>query len=332
MQTVMFMPKNLLVFLLFFSTFTLAVTSEVSVDVEIPINGMPDSQVQNIAKNKAVVLAMEQLPKIVWGTETSINGNYSENIKAISFAQAQVEVTNELFDRVNQQYTLKANVSWDQSQVMTMLDEVQKGEKAKVTLNQIKSLIGTASFEDYVNYKGNDRISPLTEAKLLVNPLFYSGTYKELQNNHLSMLTQMRHLSTRKLLDDARSIEIKLIDADSASLSFEISKPETTQHLSFKSQVIEDFYLKNIKYISEMTGSLCLFSPTSLAAYKLPELQATSLFKVQIVISSSFISEVHSELLYQGKMRGFDVVICDTQTLMAAREIRSYFGMALVKM
>jgi len=240
----------------------------VTVTVTIPTKDLSDTKAMAAAKNKAVIHAMETLPSVVWGSETLKGMHYSEYVRSISFAYADVTILNETFDRQSNTLTITSSVSWDEQKIKTMLSEVSEGEKAKNTLTQITKLMQSASLQDYIRVGGINRLSPLEEATLLVNPHFFASSYTELQRLFMATVYQIAQPMKENLFSIADAIQITLERADNQYLYYQANKPATDQHIQFMSKGLSDFYQDNKTIIDDVVGELCFFSVDTHQIYK----------------------------------------------------------------
>lgn len=298
---------------LFSSSFYCTAGSKITVDLNI--NGLSDTRLRTVAKNKAIAQAMNDLPTVIWGNQNISNGHYSEEIKAIGFAQADIKILNETFQRQTNSYILEAEVFWDEEKIMHVLAQVTKGEQAKKTLTQLKRLTDSASLDKYIQSNGKAVVSPLIEATLLVNPMYYSETFAELQVRHLSAVSDLVRVRVDRLIEIAGSVRMTLLKADSQYFHYTFSKPETRSDLVFTSDIIKDFYLENRIYINSLSGELCIFSNTALGVIHMPELMKDEGFSYTMKFLIDEIIPEQREYLFSDQIKPLEVVICDDVTL-----------------
>lgn len=300
-----------------------ALAAPVQVTVSINMNGKSDNQLRVIAKNKAILDALDKLPAVVWGTESSDNGMYTEAIKSIGFAQADVSVTSETFDRAEQRYTMEALVQWDQEKILSTLSLVQQGQNAKKTLEQLKSLIDPSSLKKYIDQKSTDLVPPNVEAEILVNPMFYATSFEEYKSLHLGLVTELAIALSNKLIEEATKVKFTLVSADSFSFKYRLTKPETNRDLAFNSDIIEQFFKDNEVNIRDLAGQYCLFSPTYLKIFRLSPLESSKAFNIEISMDTDDISQSQAEYLFKGAMPPFDILLCDKKSLEESIDLRS---------
>ncbi|MAA94506.1 MAG: hypothetical protein CML22_07450 [Rheinheimera sp.] len=212
-----------------FMFFTLALLSlrltasePVSVEVSLPIYEQSDTLIRDKASTKAVYVASEKLPSIIWGEETLRNQHFNETIRSIGFAQATVTVITEEFDRQNNAYILKANVFFDNETIMKTLDSVAEGERAKSTISAINKALNNVKLEDFVS---NKMIDNQLAAKLLVDPSYLSENVRTQLEWHTKTTEQLQQIVKVRVDDYIKTINIEFDGVVEKRLIYRITAP-----------------------------------------------------------------------------------------------------------
>ena len=296
----------------------------VTVTVTIPTKDLSDVKVMAAAKNKAVIDAMETLPSVVWGSESIKGLHYSEYVRSISFAYADVTILKQTFDRLANTLTIQSSVSWDENKIKTMLSDVSEGEKAKNTLNQITELMKSASLQDYIKVGGANRLTPLEEATLLASPHFFATSLREMQTLFMATVYEIAVPMTDNLLTIADATPVILERADNQYLYYKAVKPKSDLNIQFTSQALSDFYQNNESMINEIVGQLCFFSVLTNEIYKWDGFLKPTQESVKFRIDTQKFSYRYEafEKYYEEKTSPLEVFICSDGSMDRAITIR----------
>jgi hypothetical protein len=287
-----------------------------SVTVTVPTANLNDTKAIAAAKNKAVLEAMDNLPSVVWGTENLNNDQYSENIRSIGFAYAQVTLTKEIFDRKANTLTIDADVSWDEEKIRHTLGEVSEGEQAKKVLSQIAKLTRSASLQEYIKVAGVNRLTPLEEATLLVNPHFFATSFSELQRLFMQTVYQIAKPMTDNLLSIADAIKMQFVRADNQYLYFTVNKPPSSQTIEFTSPELAKFYKQNKVLIDDVLGELCFFNSDHQAIFSWKGFSTTSAQELAFKIDTKQVKEQGLvERYFQRELYPLEILICSNSSI-----------------
>jgi hypothetical protein len=134
--------QYLIILLVVFSSNIFANTTDIS--VELNIGNKNDNFVREEARVMALIAASDDLPSLVSGVQQLNDGIYSENIKALGFANFHSELKTEVWDRVNGLYKATFSISLDVEKTMGLLNDASRNENAKASLlkavDQIKQI------------------------------------------------------------------------------------------------------------------------------------------------------------------------------------------------
>ncbi len=231
--------------------------AEIKVSVDVPINSPHQQIVLQNAKTKAVQQSLDKLPSIVWGEQSIRNENYHEQIKAIGFAHANVEIQSETWDHANKILKITASVSWDHNKVMSTLKDVQEGQEAKKTVIQIEKILNGLNARDFLEggaYRKRD------EAKLLANPFHLGMDINAYAQRYNETLSQMKKIKFQRVVEYAEMIKIENKGLRNNAFVFLITFPEMS-HLSlkFQSEDLQKFYIENKETIDSI--AICAHIP-----------------------------------------------------------------------
>lgn len=113
---------------LFFSSFALSKT--VSVSVKVDTEYKTQALAQEEAKLLVVKEALFNLPKLIEGAESLIDGEYKSEIKAIAVTYMDTFVTSEVWDRQANTMEMKADVYLDEKKSLMLLDAIKSQREA----------------------------------------------------------------------------------------------------------------------------------------------------------------------------------------------------------
>lgn len=217
--------------------------TSVTTTVEMQINGADRETLLRHAKSKAVLQAIGDLPTVIWGEQHLVNNDFSESIKAIGFAQAEVKVLVEKYDLTQNNFHIQTEVSWNDSKILSMLKAVQEGEDAKRRVAGITKLLNSIELEKHLTTEAYSR---LVEAKLLSAPFVKGATLATAHQLYTRTLTQMIELRKGLVLNYINSIVIEPIGFENNEMVFSVALPPVdTIELSFESLDLQNFYHQN---------------------------------------------------------------------------------------
>lgn len=237
--------------------------ANVTISVDVPINSPHQQIVLQNAKTKAVQASLDRLPSVVWGEQSLSNSNFHEQIKAIGFADADVEIKSETWDHANKILKITATVSWDQQKVMATLKEVQEGQDAKKTVMQIEKILNGLSAKDFLEggaYRKQD------EARLLANPFYLGLDMASYAKRYNETLEQMKKIKFQRIVEYVHLITIEPKGIKNNLLIYQIHFPDP-QHLTlkFQSEDLQRFYTDNQEAIDAI--SVCTHAPFQTTNY-----------------------------------------------------------------
>lgn len=242
-------------------TITTANAASVLTDVEIQINGVDRNTLMTHAKSTAVIQAIDKLPTVIWGEQHLMDEKFSEDIKAIGFAQADVKVLVEKYDLTRNTLSLKAQVSWDEAKMLSMLKSVQEGEAAKKRVREITSLIDSIKVEDHLS---KDSYKKLIEARLLASPLVTGESLVNAHQIYQTTLNQMLDLRRQLVLHYISSIQVSAIGFEDNYALYDVLFPSLESlDLEFETDDLQRFYQQNQNQIN--AESWCYLTDGQLA-------------------------------------------------------------------
>lgn len=156
-------------FLILIFLFSQLAFANEAIDVSVvePIDGRLEFEVRQSARLKAQQEALPRLPLVISGLERLKDENYTQEIKALSVAYLNVNITKEVWDRENNAYTLDAEVSLDDTVTEQMLGSVRDSEilqkKLRAAYEEIELLSKNYTREGFM--KSHAKILSVIEDK-----------------------------------------------------------------------------------------------------------------------------------------------------------------------
>jgi hypothetical protein len=246
--------------------------ADIKVAIEVPINSNQKNLVLENAKTKAIQQSLDKLPSVIWGTEQLANHNYLQEIKAIGFAQAKVDILSESWDYENNSLKISADVSWDHQKVMSTLKEVQEGQDAKKTVQQIEKILNGLNAKDFV--KGN-AYRKQQEARLLASPFHLGMDMGSYLARYNETLQQMKDIKFQRVVDFIKDISVVPLGVKNSKMEYRIDFPPSEMlELKFESDDLGAFYNEN--RISIDSISICTNASFDYTSYIEPELTENS--------------------------------------------------------
>jgi len=131
------MKKALLIILVLAAAFS-SVSYGKTVDVSVAINDKADSVVKDAARKKAIWQAALDYPALVSGVESmDSSGQFKSEITALTAGAIELETIREEWDRDNNEYTLVAKASVNQSVSLEMIKGVQGNLELQKRLKRV---------------------------------------------------------------------------------------------------------------------------------------------------------------------------------------------------
>lgn len=238
-------------FIIFLMLLSAKLSASVMVDVSVPIHPSNKELTLQNAKTKAAKQAIGELPSIIWGSQSLSNEVYHEEIRAIGFAQAHVEIKDESWNYTDKKLTIKANVSWDHEKIMSILNDVKQGQDAKKYVKQIETILQGINASDFIDSSAYNKH---IEARLLASPYYLGmdiGTYSE---RYIATLEQMKRIKFERTIHFIELTTYEPKGIKNNFLGYEVTFPSPEiLNLKFNSEDLQKFYIDNKAEIETVT-------------------------------------------------------------------------------